>query len=140
MAKDNKIGSYSLALLRVVLGLIFIYHGFLKLFVTGGFTGTVNFFASIGIPLAVYSALLVSLIEFFGGLFLLLGVITKWSATLLILQMLVAFLKVHVKNGFLVSKGGYEFVLLILAGLIVVLASGAGKFSVGSYFKNRHLK
>lgn len=140
MAKKNDWSEWSLALLRVVLGVIFLYHGYLKLFVPGGFTGTVNFFTSIALPVPVYSALLVSVIEFAGGILLVLGVLSRWSAVLLLVDMLVAFFLVHLRNGFLVSKGGYEFVLVLIAGLVVVLASGAGKLSVGSRLKSRHLK
>ena len=139
MAKNDS--SWTIALLRVVLGVIFAYHGYLKLFVPGGFKGTAGFLASLGIPLPLYSALIVSAVEFFGGVFLILGMVTRWSTVLLIIDMLVAFFLVHMKNGLLVSKGGYEFVLVLLAGLAVVLANGAGKFSLGSkYFKSGHLK
>lgn len=140
MAKNSSISQWSLTLLRVMLGVIFAYHGYLKLFVPGGFTGTVAFFTAIKIPLPVYSALVVSAVEFFGGLFLILGLLTKWSSVLLLADMLVAFFMVHLRNGFLVSKGGYEFVLVLLAGLVVILASGAGKISLGKLLKNKNLK
>ncbi|MBI4452106.1 DoxX family protein [Candidatus Woesearchaeota archaeon] len=133
-------GEWSLALLRVILGVIFLYHGYLKLFVPGGFIGTKDFFAAIGIPLPVYSALLVSVVEFAGGILLVLGILSRWSSVLLLLDMIVAFFVVHLKNGFLVSNGGYEFVLVLIAGLVVVLASGAGKLALGSRFKNKHLQ
>src|SRR3989338_3059792 len=143
MSKNNNNGlnNWTLTFLRIVLGVIFAYHGYLKLFVPGWFKGTAGFLASLGIPLPLYSALIVSAVEFFGGVFLILGMVTRWSTVLLIIDMLVAFFLVHMKNGLLVSKGGYEFVLVLLAGLAVVLANGAGKFSHGSkYFKSGHLK
>ena len=138
--KNNNMSEWSLALLRVVLGIIFLYHGYLKLFVAGGFTGTIDFLTSLGIPVPLYSALVVSVVEFAGGLFLILGFVTRWSAVLLLINMLVAFFVVHVKNGLLVSNGGYEFVLVLIAGLAVVFASGAGKLSLGSKFKNKNLQ
>ena len=138
--KNNNMSEWSLALLRVVLGIIFIYHGYLKLFVAGGFTGTVDFLASLGIPVPLYSALLVSVVEFAGGLFLILGFFTRWSAVLLLINMLVAFFVVHLKNGLLVLNGGYEFVIVLIAGLVVVLANGAGKLSLGSRFKSKNLQ
>ncbi|MBI2655148.1 DoxX family protein [Candidatus Woesearchaeota archaeon] len=140
MAKKNNLNGWSLTLLRVVLGVIFLYHGYLKLFVAGGFTGTVNFLASLGVPVPLYSALAVSVVEFAGGLFLILGVVTRWSSVLLLANMLVALFLVHLKNGLLVSNGGYEFVLVLIAGLVVVLASGAGKLSAGSMLKNKQLQ
>ena len=140
MAK-NGLTQWTLALLRVVLGVIFMYHGYLKLFVPGGFTGTVGFLTMLKIPLPLYSALLVSVIELLGGIFLVLGMVTKWSSLLLTADMLVAFFMVHLKNGLLVSKGGYEFVLVLLAGLVVVMVNGAGKLSVGKkLFKSKNLQ
>lgn len=140
MAKPEELNPWSLALLRLVLGIIFTYHGYQKLFVEGGFTGTVAFFTSIGIPLPKYSALAASLAEFVGGIFLLLGMITVWTTLVLIFEMLIAFFAVHLKNGLLVSKGGYEFVLLVLAALVIILVNGAGKLSAGKFFQNKHLK
>lgn len=140
MAKNN-LSQWSLALLRVVLGVILAYHGYLKLLVPGGLPGTAAFFAQAGIPVANVSAVVVAFAEFFGGLFLILGIVTKWTALVLTFQMLVAFFMVHLKNGLLVSKGGYEFVLLILAGLVVVLVNGAGKLSLGKkIFKGKWLQ
>ncbi len=142
MAKNNKFNEWSLTLLRIVLGIIFTYHGYGKLFVIGGLPGTAAFFAQIGIPLANYAAVLVALVEFFGGLSLLLGMLTKWAAFLLIIEMLVAFFKVHIKQGFFITPQayGYEFVLLILASLVVIFFSGAGRLSFGKkFFKNKQL-
>lgn len=139
MAKNN-LNEWSLALLRVVLGVILAYHGYLKLFVPGGFKGTVEFFASVGIPLASYSALAASAAEFAGGIFLILGIFTRWTTLVLIFEMLVALFTVHIKNGLLVSKGGYEFVLLILASLIVLLSNGPGALSLGKMMsKNKKM-
>ena len=100
-----------------------------------------QFFAANGIPLANYAAVIVAFAEFFGGLFLVLGVLTRWTTLVLIFQMLVALFKVHLKNGLLVSNGGYEFVLLILAGLVVLLVNGAGSLSLGKMMsKNKWLQ
>lgn len=134
MAK-SKLDKWALTALRVVLGVIFLYHGYAKLFVTGGFKGTVGFFAAVGIPLPAYSALLVSVVEFVGGILLLIGLLTKWTSAVLILEMLVALFSVHLENGFLVAKGGYEYVLLILAGLAVVMVTGTGKLSAAKWFR-----
>ena len=140
MAKEPQISKWSLTLLRIVLGFIFTYHGYLKLFAEGGFKQTVGFFTQIGIPLPLYSALIVALIEFAGGILLLIGLLTRWASLLLLVDMLVAFFKVHMNNGFLITSGGYEFVLILLAGLVLILSSGAGKLALGNkFFKGRHL-
>lgn len=141
--KNNNMGEWSLALLRIVLGVIFLYHGYLKLFVAGGFKMTAEFMAGIfGVSLAAgaWLGLLVSVAEFAGGVFLVLGVVTRWTALVLIFEMLVALFAVHLRNGFLVSKGGYEFVLVLIAGLAVVYSSGAGKISFGKRFKSKNLQ
>lgn len=141
MANNNNISKFSLTILRLALGFIFAYHGYLKLFAPGGFNGTIGFFTSIGIPWPIQSALVVSVVEFFGGALLILGVLSRWSSALLIINMLVALFAVHLKNGFLVSNGGYEFVLILLAGLLVVLVNGPGSFSIGKkLFKKKSLQ
>ena len=140
--KNNNMSEWSLALLRVVLGIIFIYHGYAKLFVPGGFVNTITFFETIGIPLAKYSALLVSVAEFGGGALLILGLLTRWASVVLLIEMLVGFFKVHLQQGFFITPTayGYEFVLLVMAALVVLAASGAGKLSFGSRFKSRYLQ
>jgi len=142
MAKNDNLSQWSLTLLRIVLGVLFTYHGYMKLFATGGFTGTIGFMTALGFPMPTAFALIVSAVEFFGGLFLLIGTITKLSSLLLLIEMLVAFFKVHLKNGFFISPTayGYEFVIVLIAALVVVLSSGAGKLSLGSFFKNKYLK
>ncbi len=143
MAKNNKdgIGQWVLALLRVVLGIIFLYHGYVKLFVPGGFKGTVAFFTSLAIPAPVYAAFLVSAVEFVGGILLVLGFLTRLVCIALIIEMAVAFFKVHLKQGFFITQStyGYEFVVLLAASLLLVLTSGSGNFSVGKLFKNKYL-
>lgn len=139
MAKTKTINQASLTVLRIVLGIIFIYHGYQKLFVVGGLPGTVMFFSKIGIPLPNISAVVVAFAEFAGGILLLIGLSTRLASALLAFEMFVALFKVHLNNGFLVSKGGYEFVLLILAALAVIMLSGAGRFSLGRLFKNKYL-
>ena len=77
-----------IAVLRVILGVIFAYHGFGKLF--GGIEGTAGMFGSLGIPMPLASAWLVGLVEFVGGLALIAGVGARFAAALLIPTMLVA--------------------------------------------------
>lgn len=129
MSNVYKFRQWSLTILRIALGIIFIYHGYLKLFVPGGFNGTVGFFTAIGMPLPLYSALLVSIVEFGGGLFLIAGFLAKWASLLLMINMLVAVFKVHIRNGFLVANGGFEFAAALFFCLLAVLLNGPGKFS-----------
>jgi|SRR3989338_506853 len=136
---NSKLDKWTLTLLRAVLGIIFMYHGYMKLFAPGGFVSTVDLMAKIGILLPKASALIVAIAEFFGGILLIAGAATAWVSALLLFEMSAAFFTVHVRNGLLVSKGGYEFVLLILAGLLIILVNGPGKLALGKkLFKSRH--
>ncbi|HLC60606.1 MAG TPA: DoxX family protein [Candidatus Nanoarchaeia archaeon] len=130
MANIYRFRQWSLTLLRITLGFIFAYHGYLKLFVPGGFNGTIVFFTSIGIPLPLYSALLVSIVEFVGGIFLIAGFLAKWTSMVIIIDMLAALFKVHLKNGFLIVHGGYEFVATLIVALVVILLNGPGILSL----------
>ena len=130
MTNVYRFRQWSLTVLRLVIAVIFIYHGYLKLFAPGGLLGTANFFASIGIPLAKYAAILVGFVEFAGGLFLLLGFVTKWASLVLIIEMLVAIFKAHLRNGFLIANNGYEFALLIGLCLLVLLLNGPGSMAL----------
>lgn len=139
MAKNN-LSQWSLTLLRLVLGFIFAYHGYLKLFAPGVFNGTVAFLTAVKIPMPLYAALVVSVLEFAGGILLLLGIASKWVASALFVEMLVAFFKVHLGNGLLIGKAyGYEYVLVLLACLVVIIVNGSGRLSIGKFFKSRNL-
>jgi len=127
----KRLGKYSdwaPLLLRLALGAVFIVHGSQKLF--GGIAGTTAFFGSAGIPLAALFAWVVALVEFLGGITLVLGVLTRYASLLLAINMLVALLVVHLKNGFSVSNGGFEFVLVLLAGTLALLIRGPGKIAI----------
>ena len=119
--------------LRIVLGIIFIVHGYMKLF--GGIEGTTGFFTNIGIPLAGFFAYVVAIAEFFGGIALILGIFVKIASSLLAVDMVVAILVVHLSKGFLISNGGYEFTLVLLGGLIALILLGAGELSLQKVFK-----
>ena len=116
-----------------MLGLVFIVHGYMKLF--GGIEGTASFFTSLGIPLASIFAYVVGIVEFFGGILLVLGILTSLTSILLIIDMVVATLLVHLPKGFVVSNGGAEFVLTLIAGLTTLLILGPGKFSLQKVYK-----
>jgi len=130
--------SWGLTVLRVVVGIVFLMHGGQKLFVYG-FHGVAGLFASLGIPLPAIAAVVVTLVEFVGGLFLILGVVTRLAAALLAFNMLVAIFVVHLKNGFFDQGHGIEFPLTLFAANICLLLAGAGAASVGSFFAKKSL-
>lgn len=115
--------------LRVVTGLLFIYHGYSKIFGMG-VDATAGFFSNVGIPAAGILAPLVAYGEFLGGIALVLGIFTHWVSKLNIIIMLGAIFFVHFANGYDMSKGGYEYQLLILVTNLYFLAHGAGKYSL----------
>ncbi len=121
-------------ILRIVLGLIFVAHGGIKLF--GGVGGTVEFFGSLGIPLPLLAGWVITLLEFVGGMFLIVGLFVVPTAVLLAVHMLVGIILVHIPNGFFVlgpnAAGGYEFNLLLIAGLLSMLLGGPGLAAVDS--------
>jgi putative oxidoreductase len=123
-----------LAVLRVVVGLVFLVHGYQKLFVMG-IPGVTEFFTQIGAPLPGLSAPLVSVLEFAGGIALILGVLTPVVAALLAADMLGAILLVHLPNGFSVSAGGYEFVLTLLAASLALALTGPSAYALDAAFR-----
>lgn len=119
--------------LRVPVGIVFAAHGAQKLFGWfGGYglEGTGGWMESIGLAPGVLMALLAGSAEFFGGLALVLGLLTRPAAFALSIAMLVAIFSVHFANGLFMSNNGYEFGLALLAASVSLLFSGAGKASV----------
>lgn len=132
--------SYSALALRLPLGIIFAAHGAQKLFGWfGGYglEGTGQWMASIGLEPGVLLAALSGSAEFFGGLFLILGLLTRPTALVLAVTMLVAIFSVHISNGLFMSNNGYEFALALLAGVVSLLISGGGRASVDSLIANK---
>lgn len=124
---------YAALPLRLVLGVIFLVHGYMKLF--NGIESTTAFFTNLGISLAGFFAYVIGITEFFGGILLILGIIVKISSLVLLIDMAVATLLVHLPKGFLNSNGGAEFTLSLIAGLISLLILGEGKLSLQKVFK-----
>ena len=127
--------SWGLTVLRVVVGIVFVIHGGQKLFVFG-IHGVGGMWGTLGIPLPMVAAVVVSMVEFFGGLALLSGFLVRWAAPLIAIAMLVAILVVHLKNGFFNPKG-FEYPLTLLAACITLMFAGAGAASVDGALTKR---
>ncbi len=133
MSTSNEV---SLTLLRLVLGVVFFAHGAQKLlgwFGGYGFQGTIGFFEHMGMPAPV--AFLIICTEFFGGLGLIVGLLTRIAALGIGVEMIGAIFMVHLPNGFFMNwfgnqKGeGFEYHLLVIAMAAALLLRGAGAFS-----------
>jgi putative oxidoreductase len=125
----------ALAVLRVVLGITFIMHGGQKLFVYG-FDGVTGAFGQMGIPAPGFFGPFVGFVEFFGGIAIALGLLTRLAALGVGSTMVVALLTVHLKQGFF-NPGGVEFPLALLASAIALVLAGAGAYSVDSVIAKR---
>ena len=124
---------WSALALRVPVGVIFTAHGAQKLFGWfGGYglEGTAGWMDSIGLSPGMLMAVLAGAAEFFGGLALIIGLLTRPAAAALSIAMLVAIFAVHFANGLFMANNGYEFGLALLAASVSLLFSGAGKLSV----------
>ena len=124
------IDSYGATILRIVLGIIYIGHGYLALFVYGP-RGTAAFQRSLGLPLPEIGAWYVILAHGLGGALLVLGLWTRWAALVNLPIMAGAFFLVHLREGFFMGpKGGYEFVLLVLAATLAQVFLGSGALAL----------
>jgi putative oxidoreductase len=117
-------------ILRLVLGVIFVAHGYPKLFGGGmeKFVGTVT--GKVGMP--PFMAYVAALSEFGGAVLLLLGLFTRWAALFIAGVMVVATTTIHWNQGLV---KGYEFTLSLLAAALVLMISGGGWLSVDKLIK-----
>jgi putative oxidoreductase len=129
MASTSSMQACGLTVLRITVGIVFLVHGYQKLFHMG-FHGVAGMFGHLGIPLPFVSAVVVTLVEFIGGILLIAGLLTRFAAAALAIDMIVAILVVHLKHGFYAQNGGFEFPLTLLAATLCLAMSGGGMFSL----------
>ncbi len=123
MNGSSKKAQWGLLALRLAAGIVFVYHGWLKL---GNMETTVMFFNSLGLPVAGFFAWLVALVEFVGGIALILGVFTSMVAVILAINMIVALLLAHTKMPYQSA----ELPIMLLASMLALKALGAGKWAL----------
>ena len=132
-------------ILRFVVGAIFFAHGAQKMlgwFGGYGFTGTMGFFTGV-MHIPAFLAFLAIAAEFFGGLGLIFGLLTRIAAFGIFTNMLVAIVMVHSQFGLFMNwtgaqKGeGYEYHLLVLAITAFLMIRGAGAASLDRLLSSR---
>jgi putative oxidoreductase len=118
---------FAVLMLRLLLGFVFVMHGSQKLLGGGGIAGFAGVLNKMGIEPHVPLAWVVAITEFVGGICFFLGFLTRFWAAGLAIDMGVALFKVHLANGFFISKNGFELVLTlgILALAVVFMGPGA---------------
>ncbi|GAB3596520.1 Putative oxidoreductase MhqP [Corynebacterium faecale] len=119
----------ALLIFRVVLGIIFVAHGWEKLFISG-ITQTTGQFSAWGVPQPTLSVWITAVAELLGGAFLVVGLLTTFVAGALALLILAAIYFVHLGTGFFVADNGVEFPLLIIVSLMMIVVFGSGRASI----------
>ncbi|AZB41605.1 DoxX family protein [Bacillus sp. FJAT-42376] len=124
----NHMGTF---IIRIVLGITFILHGYMKF--SGGIGQTAGFFESLGIP--GFMAYAVAVIELVGGILVLIGLGTRVVSVLMAIVMLGAIFTVGLKKGFI---GGFELDTALLAMALSLVFTGAGMYSAEGALKKKH--
>ena len=117
-------------MLRLLLGAVFVMHGSQKILGGGGVAGFAGGLAKMGIEPHVPLAWVVAITEFVGGICVFFGFLTRFWAAGLVIDMAVAMFKVHLVNGFFISKNGFELVLTLGVLALAVVFMGPGWPSV----------
>lgn len=125
--------SAGLLILRVMVGIVMVAHGYNHIFRGGKIQGTAGWFESLGMKPGKLHAWLASLTELAAGAALILGLLTPLAAGAIIGIVLVAFITNHRKAGFFVFNRpteGWEYLMNLLAALVAIACLGAGEWSV----------
>jgi len=129
----EKFFDLSMLVLRVVLGAIFLAHGGQKLFgmFNGiGLEGTAKIVEGLGFPKPYLLALAWGCVEFIGGVFLILGILARWSALAITMVVIIQLWKINLPYGFFIQNGGMEYSLLVVGSCLPVILMGGGSWSV----------
>jgi putative oxidoreductase len=128
----DRLQPLALLILRLALATVMIAHGSQKVF--GGMTRFHSMVSGIGLP--GWLAYLSAAAEFGGGILVLLGVLTRFAALAITIDMAVAIVKVHAKAG-LRGPGGFEFPMSLAAIAFALIFFGAGPIALDTVFRGR---
>ncbi len=121
-----------LLLIRLAVGITFVMAGWFKL---NNIDMVIEGFGKMGlVPIFAY---IVSLVEFLGGIAMILGIAVRYAGILISIVMIVAIVKVHLPMGYSLQNNGYEYVLVLLLAALAVTTLGAGKYSLTHWWTNR---
>lgn len=120
----------AVALLRLVVGLTLVAHGYNHLWGRGGLAGTTRWFGSLGLRPPKLHAVLSGAGELGAGSALVIGLLTPMAAAFVVGAMVIAGVTAHRRNGFFIFKDGYEYVLMISVVCAVIGLLGPGTASV----------
>lgn len=118
----------ALLVVRLIVGIIFMVHGAQKVFGAFGGPGLAGVAKMMG-PVGY----LVAIGEFFGGLGMAVGFLSRFSAAAISVIMIGAIAMVHGKNGFFLSNQGFEYNLALIGLLAPILIAGPGRLSLGRF-------
>ncbi|MEX2529673.1 MAG: DoxX family protein [Gemmatimonadota bacterium] len=138
MREASRAPDTGLFILRAVMGVILLTHGWPKLM--NGAAGTAEFFGMLGVPLPMITAWLITLLEVFGGLALIVGLAVPLVSLLFIVHMAAGIFLVHMSEGWFVvgpGTGGAEFNVLLIAGFFALILAGSGKPALDALFARK---
>ncbi len=140
--KARRTANIGLTLLRLTAGGIFVTHGWQKL---ADVSGTIASFTRVAVPFPQASAYLAMAGELLGGLGLVLGIVTPWAASALVVTTLGAIYFLHGESGFYAASSGWEYPLALLAVCTYFVTNGPGPHSIDTAivrerprFRRRH--
>jgi putative oxidoreductase len=123
--------AYGATLLRLILGVVYIMHAYLAVVVFGP-AGMIAYQAKHGVPFPEIGTWYLIVAHGLGGMFLVLGLFTRWAALANVPVMVGALLFVHLKNGFWAhsNPSGYEYVLVLAVVSLAVAMIGGGALTL----------
>lgn len=136
-SNTDRVTDIGLLIARVITGAVFIGHGGQKLFGWwggGGIEGTGASFEKVGLSPGEPLAILAGSGEFFGGILLILGLLTRLGAFAIATSMVIAIISMHLPGPFL---DGYEYPLTLLGISILLLLAGPGRYGLDAVVRRR---